>query len=62
MQRITTKRAAQQYLDTLAGMSNAEPCVYGHFGCAITEGGPCSDEVTGEWLSDDPDTAEVNHD
>jgi hypothetical protein len=30
-----------------------EPCRYGHFDCAATEGGPCSNEVVSELPIDD---------
>ena len=27
---------------------DAKPCEYGHFECALVDGGPCSDRVEGE--------------
>ena len=37
----------QGYLDAVSDTIDAEPCCYGHYGCALRNGGPCSNEVAG---------------
>lgn len=38
------KISPRQYVERVCRLKFAEPCEYGHFGCAAWDGGPCSDE------------------
>jgi hypothetical protein len=42
---MQTPRDTVAYIDAVATAYDAEPCVYGHYGCALHFGGPCSDEL-----------------
>lgn len=44
---------ASQYLATTSNLGAPNPCEYGHFGCALWDGGPCSDEVEARMESPD---------
>lgn len=58
MDRPTTRAEAQAYLDAVnSGEASTwpQPCEYGHFGCATSLYGPCSDELAGEFQLDDDD-------
>lgn len=33
------------YMDAVSECEDPQPCEYGHFGCALREGGRCADEV-----------------
>jgi len=35
----------RQYIERVARCRDPKPCRYGHFGCALNEGGPCSNEA-----------------
>jgi hypothetical protein len=48
IRRIESKRATvgdlREYARRVERRADAEPCTYGHFGCALVEGGPCLNE------------------
>ena len=46
---INTKRQAHNYIAAVARARDAQPCVYGHYGCALEEGGPCENEVAAQF-------------
>jgi hypothetical protein len=43
------------YVRAVAESYEAQPCRYGHFNCALIEGGRCSDEVAGQYNLTDED-------
>lgn len=45
MQYYSLPRDAAAYIDAVNEAYDAEPCEHGHFGCALFNGGPCSDEA-----------------
>ena len=49
---------AHEYADKVSAMPMAEPCKYGHIGCATHEGGPCCDEVLTQHEHEEPDCSE----
>jgi hypothetical protein len=48
-----TKGQARDYIEQ--ANRDGHPCKYGHFGCAVRDGGPCSDELAGRFQIDDDD-------
>jgi hypothetical protein len=43
--RIATPTEQRLYAGRVERRLNPPPCRYGHLGCALTEGGPCMNEV-----------------
>ena len=43
------------FIDTVNADEGAYPCRYGHAGCAVRQGGRCSDELWQQQCSDESD-------
>ncbi len=44
--KLTQREKAQEYVNKVNAMMDPQPCKYGHWSCAIVEGGMCSDELS----------------
>jgi hypothetical protein len=49
------RHEAALYVRAVTESNESEPCRYGHYHCALVEGGPCSDEVAGQWALTEDD-------
>ena len=54
--RKVPHRMAERYAE--AARAADQPCVHGHFGCAMSPGGRCSDEYEHQHRADYPDCEE----
>lgn len=45
----------ERFIDQVNSEDGGPPCVYGHYGCSVRHGGPCSDELWQQQCSDESD-------